>query len=322
MCKVALVAAVLFTAATAAADPWSSRVTGAADSCRSDASQLRALAADCRARSEPPPEGGEYCTGIHYSETTPDGQVLEYDLSPDQAEQIADQFDAYAPTLDAAASRISELEDAAATTEDKIRELGFDKAREDYEGWLALAESSREELAKESKKFLIGRAFDSAGALADGIASLSRGRAQKMADRLARYGDAGVELGKELKRIARIAGRREKAEAAAAAVEGLKALYEQASADDDLDALASALGEAVELEGFGFLVDEIKWTTAAAYAYAAGTIASDRMDQLAAMQAMQLRALKSLTSLLERQVARIDAELEPIHGCSYARPSV
>jgi hypothetical protein len=325
MRKLAAIATILFTTATAtiaAADPWSSRVAGAATSCRSDAAQLRELAADCRAHSEPPPEGGDYCTGITYSETTPDGETHEYQFSPDQADEVADSFDGYAPTLDAAAQRISDLEDAAATTQDKIRELGFDKTREDYEAWTSLAESSRDELAAESRKFLVARAFDAAGGLADGIATLSRGKAEKMAARLAHYGDAGVELGKELKRIARIGGRRAKAEAAAAAVEGLHAIYDQATADDDLDALASALTEAVEIDGFGFLVDEIKWTTAAAYAYAANTVAEDRIDQLSELQTLQLRALQSLTQLLERQVGRIDDEVSQLHGCSYARPTV
>lgn len=324
--KTPLLRTVLFAAAAIAAPriaragAWAERIDAAAGACRNDAAQLRALAADCRAHAEPPPDGGDYCTGITYQETTPDGEAHTYDFSPDQADEVADRFDGYAPTLDAAAKDVGELEDAADTTQTKIAALGFEKTAADYEGWMQLAESSRDQLAEESKKLLIGRAFDAAEGLADGIASLSRGRAQRMADELAHYGDAGVELGKRLKRIARIAGRRDKAEAVAGAIEALHALYDQATADGDLDALASALTEAVPAEGFGFLVDEIKWATAAAYAYEANTIVEARLDQLAELQKLQLRALQSLTKLFEKQVGRIHDAVAPLHGCSYAPP--
>jgi hypothetical protein len=309
------------TARAAHADPWSSRVAGAASSCRSDAQQLRAVAADCRAHSAPPPDGGDYCTGVKYSEAAPDGQTLEYELSPDQAEQIADQFEEYAPTLEGAAERISDLEDAIATTQDKIDELGFDETREDAEGWLALAESSRDALAEETKKFLVARLFDGER-LDDAIATLSRGRAEQMAEQLASYGDLGVEAGKALKRAARTTGRRAKGEAAAVAVKALHAVYDQIDADSNLDRLASALGLLVRDQNFGFLVDEIKWTTAAVYAASTNSIAEARLDQLSELQALKLRALKSLTELLHKQVQRVDDEVAPLHGCSYARPSV
>lgn len=307
----------------ARADSYSSLIGTAAGICRSDAEHMRQQAAYCRAHSTPDPQTGQQCTGLSRTETGLDGAQHVYQLSPDAADSLADRFEAYAPTLEAAARDLVTLEEAAEKTKDKIRKLGFQKRNEDYAGWLALAEDSRKELTKETRKFLIARAIDAPEQVERGIARLTRGRAEQLAAGLERYGEAGIELGKKLKRIARIEHRRERAEAAGDLIHDMHFVYDAATRDDDLDgmlSLAVYFGEAEGLDGLGFLVDEVKWATAAVYAYGASTVASDQIDRLTAMHLVDLRALKSLTELLERQVHRIEDATTGLHPCLYGVP--
>lgn len=299
---------VLALSSTAYAERYAPLVERAAIRCRTDATALRTQAAACREHSTPD-ETGAHCTAVSLA-----GRAI----TPDEADALAAQFDTTAPTLDAGAKSVAALEAAADKTTEKIKALGFEKRNEDYARWLELSATAREELAHETMKFAIARALDAPEQVERAIARLSRGRAEKIAAGLASYGEPGIELGKQLVRLARISGRRERAEQAALVIRSLHTLYDESKADGVLEGLlplAVYVGELSGLEGLGFVVDEVQWATAAVYAFAAGTVASDEIDRLTEMHVKDLRALKSLTELLQRQVARIDDAVGALPTC-------
>lgn len=290
----------------------------ALDQCTSTASSLRSIASECRADDDPG------CS-VTYTETSLAGQVYDYTFTPAQADDVALQFEANAVVLATELAKLREVDARVADTQAEIGRLGFTKRGDDYLAWLDLAADAKAELDEQTLDLVVDKALEAGvDGITEKLAGFSRGKADKLIKKLKQAGVDSDAVRKALKKLARVKGRRKKVAAAKVVYDELKEAWDTASALLDAATLAElakvVLGTLVKDPRLQLLVDEVEWTTAAIYGYAAGTIAEDQIAILTSLEERDLLALKSLTELLERQVKEFKALVAPLRACSWTNP--
>ena len=303
-----LAACLLLVAGAASAQTRGEAAQFAADNCKTQAAELRQLGAECRAETPP----------CQVKMTGPNAvlQDVDYTFTPDQADEVAAQWVVYGDWLSGEARKLRELDIQIVEVQVKIAKLGFEKRGDEYAEYLTLAKGARDELDAQTRDLIAGKIFDGEK-LAEGVAGLSRGKAEKIVRRLRVLGPAGDKLIKLVRKLARVKARREKAEAVAEVIAELKQLWEAHEASADIrSALLFVLSQGLSDPRLELLIEEIEWTTAAAYALAAHKVADAQIERLTEMTEGDLRALKSLTRFLEKLVGRsntISSQLKPCH---------
>lgn len=243
-------------------------------------------------------------------------------LSIDQAETLANEFDQRAYVLRGLEDAVSDRRGRVERDQQAVRTLGFEKNVQEIEDWESLSEEAKVQFDEEARDDVLSSFLDTAQVSTDWIKSLNPPKANKIISELHSAGIDSPSFNAALRRVAATAGKPKIAKDVKDLLDSFKRLKDIAAmqplgtANSRLEALGTALGWLLNDPRLDLLVSDVRFATSSVYNNFARRVSQGQVAQITKLTEQELQDLKRIHGMLVSDVASLKSAQDQLAGAA------